>query len=68
MLLENYCFVKFHKNSNERFRRKQFISINTTSHNFLVKCACVTFNWVFTAKIKCVQKGLALREIAFFVR
>ena len=30
------------RNSNERFLRKQFISTKTTSHNFFVKCACVT--------------------------
>ena len=29
------------RNSNERFLRKQFISTKTTSHKFLVKCACV---------------------------
>ena len=28
------------RNSNERFLRKQFISTETTNHNFLVKCAC----------------------------
>ena len=32
---------QMHRNSNERFLRKQFISTKTTSHNFLVKCACV---------------------------
>ena len=32
---------------------------------FLVKRACVAFNWVFIAKIKRMQKGLALRELTF---
>ena len=47
------------RNSNERFVRKQFISIKKTNHNFLLKCACVAFNKVFSAKMKSVQKGLA---------
>ena len=50
-------FCQISRNSNERFLRKQFISTKTTSDNFLVKCACVAFNWVFTAKKKTGEKA-----------
>ena len=45
------------RNSNERFRRKQSLSMKTTSHNFLVKCACVALIG-FHCKDKKHAKGL----------
>ena len=45
------------RNSNERFLRKQFISTKTTSHNFLVKCACVALIG-FHGKEESMQKVL----------
>ena len=53
--------------NNERFIGKQSFT-KTTSHNFLVKCAYVDLNWVFTEKMKSMQKSLALRELTFFPR
>ena len=67
-LLETYSIAKFHEIlmssclENSSFSLKQPVTI------FLVKCACVAFNWVSTAKIKSMQKGLALHVITFLVR
>ena len=52
------------RNSNERFLRKQFTSMKTTSHNFLVKCACV-------ALIGCYGRDERIQKVLvndFFVR
>jgi len=40
----NYYSTKFLWNYNDRFRRNQYISTKSCSHNFLVNCACATFD------------------------
>ena len=54
--------MQMSQNSNEPFLRKQFISTKTTSHKFLVQCACVALIG-FHGKDEKHAKGL--RECLF---